>query len=145
MTETVTTMALDIVSTETALFSGPVRFISVTGTLGELGISPGHTALLTSLKPGQINAVLADGKEEVFYIQGGVLEVQPDVVTVLADTAVRATDLDEAAASAAKEHAEKTIEKQKAGLEYSKALTELAEAVAQLRAIRTLRDRSGRK
>ena len=94
MAEPIATMELDIVSTEIALFSGNVQFVSVTGNVGELGIHPGHTALLTTLVPGQIRAVLAEGKEEIFYIKGGILEVQPKVVTVLADTAVRAADLD---------------------------------------------------
>jgi F-type H+-transporting ATPase subunit epsilon len=134
-------MELDIVSAEAAIFNGDVERLTVTGGLGELGIHPGHTALLTPLKPGQVKAILAGGKEEVFYISGGMLEVQPKVVTVLADTAVRATDLDEAAAQSAKERAEKIIGQQKAGIEYSRALTELAEAAAQLRAIQMLRDR----
>lgn len=141
---TKTTMELDIVSAEASIFSGVVEFLSVIGDVGELGIHPGHTALLTSLKPGQVRAILEGGREEVFYIQGGMLEVQPQSVTILADKAVRATDLDEAAAKAAKDHAESIIEKQKAGIEYSKALKELAEAAAQLRAIQSLRKKSGR-
>lgn len=138
------TMELDIVSAEASIFNGAVTFLAVTGKSGELGIYPGHTALLTSLKPGQIRATLSDGKEEVFYISGGMLEVQPDAVTVLADTAVRAGDLDEAAAEAAKERAEKVLTEQKSGVEYSRALTELAEAAAQLRAIEALRKRAKR-
>lgn len=138
------TMELDIVSAEASIFTGAVSFLAVTGKSGELGIYPGHTALLTSLKPGQIRATLDDGKDEVFYISGGMLEVQPDAVTVLADTAVRAGDLDEAAAEAAKERAEKVLTEQKSGIEYSKALTELAEAAAQLRAIEALRKRAKR-
>lgn len=138
------TMELDIVSAEASIFSGRAQFIAVTGKSGELGIYPGHTALLTALKPGQIHATLEDGKEEVFYISGGMLEVQPDTATILADTAVRAGDLDEAAAAAAKERAEKVLEKQKSGVEYSRALTELAEAAAQLRAIAALRKRAKR-
>jgi len=138
------TMELDVVSAEASIFTGRVTFLSVTGKAGELGIYPGHTALLTSLKPGQISATLEDNKQqEVFYISGGMLEVQPDVVTVLADTAVRAGDLDEAAAEAVKERAEKTLAEQKAGIEYSKALVELAEAAAQLRAIATLKRKYG--
>jgi len=133
------TMQLDIVSAEKALFQGAVKFLSVTGSAGELGIHPGHTALLTALKPGQIRADLAEGREEIFYISGGMLEVQPDIITILADTAVRAADLDEAAAQAAIEHAEKILSERKAGIEYSTALVELAEATAQLRAIRMLR------
>lgn len=138
------TMELHIVSAEASIFSGRVKRVVVTGSAGELGLYPGHTALLTSLKPGQVRAILENGKEEVFYISGGMLEAQPEIVTVLADTAVRAADLDEAAAQAAKEHAEKVLEKQTAGIEYSRALTELAEAAAQLRAIRSLRHREGR-
>ena len=138
------TMELDIVSAEASIFNGQVTFLAATGNSGELGIYPGHTALITSLKPGQIRAQLAEGQEEVFYISGGMLEVQPDAVTVLADTAVRAGDLDEAAAAAAKERAEKVLEKQKSGVEYSRALTELAEAAAQLRAIEALRKRAKR-
>lgn len=139
-----TTMELDIVSAEASIFTGTVEFLTVTGSVGELGIHPGHTALLTLLKPGQIRAQLSGGREDVFYISGGMLEVQPTAVTVLADTAVRATDLDEAAARAAVEHAEKVLENQKAGIEYSRALKELAEAAAQLRAIQMLRKRAGR-
>lgn len=138
------TMELDIVSAEASIFNGRVTFLAVMGKSGELGIYPGHTALLTSLKPGQIRAELEGDREEVFYISGGMLEVQPDAVTVLADTAVRAGDLDEAAAAAAKERAEKVLEKQKSGVEYSRALTELAEAAAQLRAIEALRKRAKR-
>ncbi len=134
-------MQLDIVSAEKSLFHGQVKFLSVTGTVGELGISPGHTALLTALKPGQVRAELAEGREEIFYISGGMLEVQPAVATILADTAVRAADLDEAAAQAAIEHAERSLGERKAGIEYSTALTELAEATAQLRAIQALRKR----
>ena len=138
------TMELDIVSAEASIFTGSVTFLSVTGKAGELGIHPGHTALLTSLKPGQIKATLEDGSEEVFYISGGMLEVQPDAVTVLADTAVRANDLDEAAAQVSKERAEKTLTEKKSGIEYSRAVAELAEAAAQLRAIQTLRKRAKR-
>ncbi len=137
------TMKLDIVSAEQELFHGVVTFLSVTGNVGELGIHPGHTALLTSLKPGQVRAQLAEGREEIFYISGGMLEVQPELATILADTAFRAADLDEAAAKASVEHAERIIGERKAGVEYSTALTELAEATAQLRAIQMLRKRHG--
>ena len=138
------TMQLEIVSAEAALFSGRVRSLVATGSGGELGIYPGHTALLTSLKPGQIYAVLENGREEVFYMSGGMLEVQPTVVTVLADTAIRAADIDEAAATLAKEEALKKLSEQKTGIEYSRALTELAEAAAQLKAIDVIR-RQARK
>lgn len=132
---------LDIVSAESSVFNGKVRFLSVTGASGELGIHPGHSPLLTHLKPGQIKAILDTGKEEVFYMSGGMLEIQPEVVSILADTAVRADDLDEAAAVAAKSHAEKILQEKSAGMEYSRALSELAEAAAQLRAISMLRDK----
>lgn len=135
------TIQLDIVSAESSIFKGEVRFVSVTGTVGELGIHPGHAPLLTVLKPGQIHATLADGKEEVFYMSGGMLEVQPSMVSILADTALRADDLDEAAALAAKKHAEKILQEKTDGMEYSRALAELAEAAAQLRAISMLRDK----
>jgi len=134
-------MKLDIVSAETALFSGNVQRLVVTGRMGELGIHPGHTPLLTSLKPGQIYAILEDGSEEVFYMSGGMLEVQPGIVTVLADVAQRAADLDEAAAKAAKERAEQLMSSQQANVDYAEATIELANAVAQLRAIQHLRDR----
>lgn len=134
-------MKLDIVSAEKALFSGKVQRVEVTGSMGELGIHPGHTPLLTALKPGQVFATLEDGHEEVFYMSGGMLEVQPEIVTVLADVAQRATDIDEAAAVAAKERAEQLIESKKASVDYAEALVELANAMAQLRAIKHLRDR----
>ncbi len=135
-------MQLDIVSAEGSIFQGEVSFVSVTGSVGELGIHPGHSPLLTSLKPGQIHAVLKDGKEEVFYMSGGMLEVQPTMISILADTALRADDLDEAAAISAKTHAEKILQDKTDGIEYSKALAELAEAAAQLRAISLLRDKA---
>lgn len=135
------TIELDIVSAEASIFNGKVTFVAVTGTVGELGISPGHSPLLTALKPGQIRATLADGTEEVFYMSGGMLEVQPNMVSILADTAVRAEDLDEAAVIAAKQRAEKIVQQKVEGIEYSKALSELAEAAAQLHAITTLREK----
>lgn len=135
------TIQLEIVSAEASIFNGEVQFVSVTGSMGELGIHPGHAPLLTSLKPGQIHAILKDGKEEVFYMSGGMLEIQPTIISILADTAYRADDLDEAAALAAKTHAEKILQQQVGGMEYSKALSELAEAAAQLRAISMLRSK----
>lgn len=137
-------MKLDIVSAEKSLFSGNVLRLAVTGSMGELGIHPGHTPLLTSLKPGQIYATLEDGSEEVFYMSGGMLEVQPGIVTVLADVAQRAADLDEAAAKAAKERAEQVISSKQASVDYAEAMIELANAVAQLRAIQHIRDRKRR-
>lgn len=134
-----TTMHVDIVSAEAAIFSGFAERISVTGIIGELGILPGHTPLLTAIKPGQVRITRQQGEEELYYVSGGMLEVQPDVVTILADTVTRASDLDEAAAIAAQEKAEKSLSEHKAGIEYSKAITELAEAAAQIRTIQQLR------
>ena len=135
------TIELDIVSAEASIFNGEVTFVSVTGTIGELGIYPGHSPLLTALKPGQIRAVLENGAEEVFYMSGGMLEIQPNMISILADTALRADDLDEAAALSVKSRAEKILRQKTEGMEYSKALSELAEAAAQLRAIGMLRDK----
>lgn len=139
MAEEKTTMQLDIVSAQASIFTGIVKLLTATGSAGELGIHPGHTALLTSLKPGQITATFEDGREEVFYISGGLLEIQPGIATVLADTALRAADLDEAAAFTAKEEAERKLAEQKTGIEYTRAIAELAEAAAQLRTIEMLR------
>lgn len=133
------TMQLEIVSAEKLLFQQPVQMLAATGTVGELGIYPGHTALMTTLKPGQVKVELEGGEQEFFYLSGGVMEVQPEVVTILADTAERASDLDEVAAQAAKEAAQKKLDEQQAGLEYSSALVEFSNAVAQLRAIEMLR------
>jgi len=133
------TVHLDIVSAEQKIFSGLVENVIASGVEGDLGIYPGHTPLLTSLKPGIVRVMLQNAKEEeVFYVSGGMLEVQPDSVTVLADTATRAADLDEAAALEAKERAEKALADRKADFQYSAAL---AEAVAQLRAIKALRQK----
>jgi F-type H+-transporting ATPase subunit epsilon len=138
------TVHLDIVSAEKSFFSGLVEMVVVTGDLGELGISPGHAPLLTSLRPGQVRATIPGDHptEEVFYISGGMLEVQPNVVTVLADVVERAEDLNEAAALEAKEKAEELLADQKADFDYSKAAAELAEAVAQIQAIRKLRKKT---
>ena len=131
-----TTMHCDIVSAEKSIFSGAVQMVVAAGSQGDLGVSFGHAPLLTALIPGPVRLILDDGKEEVFYVSGGFLEVQRDVVTLLADTAARADDLDEAAAARAMEHAEKAIANQDAEFDYSVAAKELAEAAAQLRALR---------
>jgi F-type H+-transporting ATPase subunit epsilon len=133
---------LDIVSAEGEIFSGLAEMVLATGLLGELGITPGHAPLLTALKPGQVRVIHQGGAEEIFYISGGMLEVQPNIVTVLADTVIRAHDIDEQAALEAKERAEKALAKHDAEFDYSKALTELAEAAAQLQAIRQLRKKT---
>ena len=138
------TLRLDIVSAERAIFSGEVEMVFATGLLGELGIAPGHAPLLTELKPGNIRAQLSKDTEEIFYISGGMLEVQPFVVTVLADTAARAADIDEAAAIAAKERAEQAIANKSAEIDFARANIELAEALAQIRTIQALRKKAGK-
>jgi len=130
---------VDIVSAEAAIFSGNAQMVFVTGSQGELGIAAQHTPLLTTIKPGQVRVTHADGSEKVFYISGGMLEVQPNVVTILADTAIRAEDLDEAAAIEARQNAEKALAENKGQIEYSSALAELAQTAARLRAIRQLK------
>ncbi len=135
-------MQLEIVSAEASIFKGTVEKVIVTGSMGELGIYPGHLQLLTSLKPGHITVVLENNKKEIFYMSGGMLEVQPEIVTILADTVLRAVDLDEAVVIASKEAAELRLQEQKAGIEYSRALIELAEIAAQLRAIQMIRKHS---
>ena len=133
------TMHCDIVSAEKSIFSGLVEMVVASGSLGDLGIAPGHAPLLTALIPGPVKLVLSGGEEEVFYVSGGFLEVQRGVVTLLADTALRADDLDEASAITAMDDAEKAIANQTAAFEYSIAAAQLAEAAAQLRALRQLR------
>lgn len=136
------TLRLDIVSAEKQIFSGEVEMIFVTGEMGELGIAPGHSQLLTTLRPGYVRAMLPGKEEEVFYISGGMLEVQPYIVSVLADTAMRADDIDEAAALSAKEQAEKSLAGKISALDLAKATAELAEITAQIRAVQQLKRRS---
>lgn len=133
------TIHVDIVSAEAAIFSGSATMVFAPAEMGEVGIAPRHTPMLTRLKPGEVRVQTDDGKEQTFYVSGGMLEVQPHVVTVLSDTALRARDLDEAAALAAKERAEKLLSDNQADIDYAKAQAELAEAVAQLRTIQKLR------
>lgn len=133
------TVQLDVVSAEQKLFSGLVETVQVTGSEGELGIYPGHAPLLTMLKPGMVRMVKADGGEDIIYVAGGVLEVQPNNVIVLADTAVRGDELDEQAAIAAQQRAQQAISDSSSDLSYAEAAAELARAVAQLQIIRKLR------
>ncbi|MFC4698770.1 F0F1 ATP synthase subunit epsilon [Glaciecola siphonariae] len=133
------TVHLDVVSAEAAIFSGLVERIQVTGSEGELGIYPGHAPLITGILPGMVRVVKEHGEEELIYVAGGVLEVQPSTITVLADTAVRAEDLDESAALEAKKHAEQQIANGGGEFDYAEAAIELAEAIAQLRLIKKLR------
>jgi F-type H+-transporting ATPase subunit epsilon len=135
------TMHCDIVSAESEIFSGRVTMVIATGTLGELGIMPGHAPLLTGIKPGPVRLKLDNGEEHVFFASGGFLEVQPGTVTVLADTALRADDLDEVAAQQAKEHAENVLHDQAADFEFSVAAAQLAEASARLRTLEELKKR----
>lgn len=134
-------LRIDIVSAEHEIFSGPADMVFATGIMGELGIAPGHSPLLTALKPGNIRVQRENQPEEVFYISGGMLEVQPFVVTVLADTALRASDIDEAAALAAKENAEKLLAQKSSEIDFARASSELAEAIAQLQAVRKLKEK----
>jgi len=136
------TFHVDIVSAESAIFSGEATLLIAPGEAGELGILPEHMPLLTRIKPGTVRIQpAAGGDEEVIYVSGGMMEVQPDRVTVLADTSVRAHDLDEAKAIEAERLAKDALINRTGALEIAKAQAELAEAVAQLRAIRKLRQR----
>ena len=134
------TMHVDVVSAEEQIYSGEAEFVVLPGEAGELGIYPRHTPLITRIKPGEVRIKPAGGGEEEFiFVAGGVLEVQPKVVTVLADTAIRGRDLDEAKALEAKKQAEEAMQNRTSKLEIAKAQAELAEAVAQLAAIQKLR------
>jgi F-type H+-transporting ATPase subunit epsilon len=133
------TIHVDIVSAEGQMFSGEASMVFAPGALGELGIAPRHAPLLTTLKPGEVRVQVEGQEEQVFYVGGGALEVQPNTVTVLADTAIRAKDLDEAEALAAKQRADDAVKGRKDKLELAEAQAELARAVAQLRAIERLR------
>lgn len=133
------TIQVDIVSAEREIFSGEAVMVFAPAALGEMGIAPGHTPLVTQLSAGEVRVQSSDGNEESFYVSGGLLEVQPHVVTVLSDTAARAEDLDEAAIIKAKEEAERALHDRDASIDYAKALAENAELAAQLRAIQRLR------
>ena len=138
------TIHCDIVSAEEQIFSGLVEMLVATGDMGELGVTYGHAPLLTSLKPGPIRVVAQHGEEQIYYVSGGFLEVQPGVISVLADTAIRATDVDEAAAEEARKHAEHTLANQSGDFDYGRASAQLAEAAAQLATLRKMRNRAGR-
>lgn len=133
------TIHVDVVSAESSIFSGEAKFVALPGESGELGILPKHTPLITRIKPGAVRIEKADGTEEFVFVAGGILEVQPNVVTVLADTAIRGHDLDEAKANEAKQRAEESLRNKDAAIDYAAAQAELASAVAQLAAIRKLR------
>ena len=138
------TIHIDIVSAEKEIFSGDVEMVFAPAIMGEIGIAPGHTPLVTRLAPGEVRVKLDDGNEQGFYVSGGMLEVQPKIVTVLSDTAVRAEDLDEAAVMRAKEEADRQLHDRESEIDYATALAQTAEFAAQLQAIQRLRKRSGR-
>ena len=138
------TIQCDIVSAQEEIFSGEAEMVFATGTVVELGISPRHAPLITQLKPGPVRVQQPNGEEAFFFVGGGILEVMPHIVTVLADTAVRADDLDEAAAVRAKEEAERELQDQTGEIEIAEAQARLLEAAAQLRALQQLRKKGSR-
>jgi len=137
----VMTVHVDVVSAEAQIFSGLAEFVALPGESGELGILPGHMPLMTRIKPGAVRIKLPDSKEEVVFVAGGMLEVQPGLVTVLADTAIRGADLDQAKALEAKKKAEEALADRRSELDYARAQAELAAAIAQLAVIDQLRKR----
>jgi len=136
------TLHIDIVSAETEIFSGTATMVFAPAEMGEVGIAPRHAPLLTRLKPGEVRVQTQEGDELSFFVSGGLLEVQPHIITVLADTAIRADDLDEAQALEARERAEKMLADKTADLDFAKARAELAQTMAQLAIIRNLRKKS---
>jgi F-type H+-transporting ATPase subunit epsilon len=137
------TVHCDIVSAEESIFSGLVEMIIAAGGEGDVGIGYGHAPLLTSLKPGPVRVIKQGGEEEIYYLSGGYLEVQPSVVIILADTALRADDMDEAKALQAQKDAEAALANQSSDLDYSMAAAQLAEAAAQLRTIQAIKKKVG--
>ena len=138
------TMHVDIVGAEANIFSGQANMVFAPGAMGELGIAPRHTQLITHLKPGAIRIEIEGQDDQFFFINGGVLEVQPNAVTVLADTAMRGSDLSEAAAEEARKRAEDALADKKDDLDLAKAQSELLEAVAQLRTLEKMRKNAAR-
>ena len=135
-------MHLDIVSAEEEIFSGNVKNIIAAAMMGEVGIFPKHTPMITPLKSGEVKIITDQDEEKLFFISGGVLEVQPDIVTVLADTAIRGEDLDEAKAAESKKRAEEALADKSDNIDAAKALAELAQAAAQLKMIEKIRRKS---
>ncbi len=134
------TLQVDVVSAEESIFSGQAKFVALPGEMGELGIYPRHTPLITRIKPGAVRIVRADNDQEEFvFVAGGILEVQPGTVTVLADTAIRGKDLDEAKADAAKKQAEEAMKNAKNDIDFAKAQGEFAAMAAQIAALRKFR------
>jgi len=132
----------DIVSIKEAIYTGSVQMLIAHGRVGDIGVLPGHAPLLTQLNPGPVRVIKEGGQEEVFYVSGGVLEVQPHIVTILADTAVRADNIDEAAAIKAREDALAALQNQKSEMDTGAALAALAEAAGQLRTLQQLKNRA---
>lgn len=136
------TLQCNVVSAKETIYSGEISMLIATGVEGEVGILPGHIPFITLLKPGAMQIKTSNGNDEMVYISGGVLEVQPHLVTVLADTAVRANDLDEAKILEARRHAEQTLQNQKADIDTSAALAALAESLAQLQTLQKFKNRA---
>ena len=132
---------VDIVSAEREIWSGDATMVVATAENGEVGIMPRHTPMITRLKPGEIRVQQADGEEQLFYVSGGILEVQPHIITVLSDTAERAADLDESAALEAQNRAEQAMKDKKSDMDFAKAKAELVQAAAQLATIKKLRQK----
>ena len=133
------TIKCDIVSAEAEIFHGQATMVIASGEMGELGIAPRHAPLITRMKPGQVRVIPESGEEQFFYVSGGILEVQPSVVTILADTAIRAKDIDENSARRAKEEAERILANRGEAMEVAEAQTQLAMATAQLEALERFR------
>ncbi|KQP21668.1 F0F1 ATP synthase subunit epsilon [Pseudorhodoferax sp. Leaf267] len=136
-----TTFQVDVVSAEESIFSGEARFVALPGEAGELGIYPRHTPLITRIKPGSVRIERPDGSEEFIFVAGGILEVQPNAVTVMSDTAIRGKDLDDEKANAAKAAAEEALRNAKGELDIAKAQSELAVMAAQIAALRKYRQK----
>jgi len=137
----VSTIHVDVVSAEESIFSGEAKFVALPGEAGELGILPGHIPLITRIKPGAVRIEKADGGEEFVFVAGGILEVQPNAITVLSDTAIRGKDLDEAKASSARQQAEEAVKNAKTDIDLAKATSELAVMAAQIAALRKYRQK----
>ena len=138
-----TTFHVDIVSAEREIFSGDAEMVFAPAEMGELGITPRHAPLLTRMKPGTVRVKSAGGEEAVFFVSGGILEIQPHAVTVLSDTALRAKDIDEAAAQEAKRRAEEALANQTGEMDVARAQAELLEAIARLRTLEQIRKKTG--
>ncbi len=138
------TVQCDIVSAEREIFSGLVEMVIATGSIGDLGITYGHAPLLTGIKPGPVRLIKQGGEEEIYFISGGFLEVQPYHITVLADTALRAEDMDEAAAIEAQQHAQQQLADQSTEIDFQRAAAQLAEAAAQLRTLQAIKKKAGK-